>query len=93
MFQGSIVALVTPMHADGSLDEESLNKLVEFHIEQGSDALVAMGTTGESATLNEKEHCHFIRQVVRKFNNRSDRLDTLRRAGRGRRLFISNALL
>lgn len=64
MFQGSIVALVTPMHEDGSLDEISLGKLIEFHIEQGTDAIVAMGTTGESATLNEKEHCHFIRQVV-----------------------------
>ncbi len=64
MFQGSIVALVTPMHEDGSLDEASLRKLVEFHIEEGTDAIVAMGTTGESATLNEKEHCHVIRQVV-----------------------------
>lgn len=64
MFQGSIVALVTPMHEDGSLDEASLRKLLEFHIEEGTDAIVAMGTTGESATLNEKEHCHVIRQVV-----------------------------
>lgn len=64
MFQGSIVALVTPMHADGSLDEASLRKLVEFHIAEGTDAIVAMGTTGESATLNEKEHCHVIKQVV-----------------------------
>lgn len=64
MFQGSIVALVTPMHEDGSLDEVSLRKLVEFHIAQGTDAIVAMGTTGESATLNEKEHCQIIRQVV-----------------------------
>ncbi len=64
MFQGSIVALVTPMHEDGSLDEASLRKLLEFHIEEGTDAIVAMGTTGESATLDEKEHCHVIRQVV-----------------------------
>jgi 4-hydroxy-tetrahydrodipicolinate synthase len=64
MFKGSIVALVTPMHEDGSVDEESLRGLVEFHIEQGTNAIVAMGTTGESATLNEKEHCHVIRQVV-----------------------------
>ncbi|MBL4744646.1 MAG: 4-hydroxy-tetrahydrodipicolinate synthase [Cycloclasticus sp.] len=64
MFQGSIVALVTPMHEDGSLDEVSLRKLVEFHVEQGTDGIVAMGTTGESATLNEKEHCHVIRLVV-----------------------------
>jgi 4-hydroxy-tetrahydrodipicolinate synthase len=64
MFQGSIVALVTPMHEDGSLDEGNLRKLVEFHIAEGTDAIVAMGTTGESATLNEKEHCHVIKQVV-----------------------------
>ena len=64
MFQGSIVALVTPMHADGSLDVDNLRRLVEFHIEQGTDAIVAMGTTGESATLNEKEHCQVIRYVV-----------------------------
>ena len=64
MFQGSIVALITPMHEDGSLDEASLRKLIGFHIEQGTDAIVTMGTTGESATLNEKEHCHVIRQVV-----------------------------
>lgn len=64
MFHGSMVALVTPMQADGSLDQESLHKLVEFHIENGTDAIVAVGTTGESATLNEKEHCDMIRQVV-----------------------------
>ncbi|PCH83441.1 MAG: 4-hydroxy-tetrahydrodipicolinate synthase [Piscirickettsiaceae bacterium] len=64
MFQGSIVALVTPMHEDGSLDEVSLRKLVEFHIAEGTDGIVAMGTTGESATLNETEHCQVIRQVV-----------------------------
>ncbi|MDD4915520.1 MAG: 4-hydroxy-tetrahydrodipicolinate synthase [Methylococcales bacterium] len=64
MIQGSIVALVTPMTEDGAIDESSLKKLVEFHIEQGSDALVAVGTTGESATLDENEHCHVISIVV-----------------------------
>lgn len=64
MFHGSMVALVTPMDEDGSLDYESLNRLVESHIKQGSNAIVAMGTTGESATLNEKEHCEVIRRVV-----------------------------
>lgn len=64
MFSGSMVAMVTPMHADGSVDQESLKKLVEFHIDNGTDAIVAMGTTGESATLNEKEHCQVIKQVV-----------------------------
>lgn len=64
MIQGSIVALVTPMTEDGAVDDASLKKLVEFHIEQGTDALVAVGTTGESATLDEEEHCHVIEVIV-----------------------------
>ncbi len=64
MIQGSIVALVTPMKRDGSLDDESLSRLIEFHIAQGTDAIVAVGTTGESATLDEEEHCRVIRFVV-----------------------------
>lgn len=64
MFHGSMVALVTPMHADESLDPEGLGRLVEFHIAHGSDALVVVGTTGESPTLDEKEHCRVIRQTV-----------------------------
>jgi 4-hydroxy-tetrahydrodipicolinate synthase len=64
MFRGSLVALVTPMQDDGSVDEASLRALVEWHIEQGTDGIVAVGTTGESATLDEEEHCKVIRQVV-----------------------------
>ncbi len=64
MFQGSIVALVTPMHKDGSIDYESLQRLVEWHVSHATDAIVAVGTTGESATLNEKEHCEVLQQVV-----------------------------
>jgi 4-hydroxy-tetrahydrodipicolinate synthase len=64
MIQGSIVALVTPMKSKGEVDVSSLKKLVEFHIEQGSDALVAVGTTGESATLDEDEHCSVIELIV-----------------------------
>ncbi len=64
MFRGSMVALITPMNEDGSVNEESLQHLIEFHIEQGTDAIVAVGTTGESATLDESEHCALIRQVV-----------------------------
>jgi 4-hydroxy-tetrahydrodipicolinate synthase len=64
MIQGSIVALVTPMTEDGAVDEVSLKKLIEFHIEQGTDALVAVGTTGESATLDEDEHCQVIKLTV-----------------------------
>jgi 4-hydroxy-tetrahydrodipicolinate synthase len=64
MFRGSIVALITPMHEDGRIDEESLGRLVEFHVEAGTSAIVAVGTTGESATLDEAEHCEVIRWVV-----------------------------
>ncbi|WP_420591748.1 4-hydroxy-tetrahydrodipicolinate synthase [Bacterioplanoides sp.] len=65
MITGSIVALVTPMHDDGQLDWEALDRLVEFHIKQGTDAIVAVGTTGESATLDTKEHCAVIDRVVK----------------------------
>jgi 4-hydroxy-tetrahydrodipicolinate synthase len=64
MFHGSMVALVTPMQEDGSLDFDSLARLLEFHVENGTDAIVAVGTTGESATLDEQEHCLVIRRVV-----------------------------
>ncbi len=70
MFRGSMVALVTPMHPDGAVDFESLSRLVEFHIENGTSAIVSMGTTGESATLDEKEHCEVIRRTVEMVNNR-----------------------
>jgi 4-hydroxy-tetrahydrodipicolinate synthase len=58
------VALVTPMREDGSVDEQSLQALVEWHVAEGTDAIVAMGTTGESATLDEKEHCKVVEQVI-----------------------------
>lgn len=64
MIQGSMVAMVTPMQADGCVDEAALAKLVDFHAENGTDAIVAVGTTGESATLDADEHCRVIRQVV-----------------------------
>jgi 4-hydroxy-tetrahydrodipicolinate synthase len=64
MFHGSMVALVTPMHADGAIDEDSLQRLIDFHVAQGTDAIVSVGTTGESATLDEAEHCHVIRRTV-----------------------------
>ncbi len=64
MIQGSLVALVTPMNEEGAVDFDSLRKLIEFHVEQGTDGIVAVGTTGESATLNEEEHCDVIKAVV-----------------------------
>lgn len=65
MFRGSMVALVTPMTDDGAIDEKALESLIEFHIENGTDAIVAVGTTGESATLDEEEHCYVIRHTVK----------------------------
>jgi 4-hydroxy-tetrahydrodipicolinate synthase len=70
MFQGSLVALVTPMRADGSVDDDSLRALVDWHVEQGTDGIVAVGTTGESATLDEREHCDVIRKIVEYTNGR-----------------------
>jgi 4-hydroxy-tetrahydrodipicolinate synthase len=64
MFCGSLVALITPMHEDGRIDEDGLRHLVEFHVQAGTAAIVAVGTTGESATLDEDEHCAVIRRVV-----------------------------
>jgi 4-hydroxy-tetrahydrodipicolinate synthase len=59
-----MVALVTPMADDGAIDEKALESLIEFHIKNGTDAIVAVGTTGESATLDEEEHCYVIRRTV-----------------------------
>ncbi|MGI9332828.1 MAG: 4-hydroxy-tetrahydrodipicolinate synthase [Gammaproteobacteria bacterium] len=64
MFKGSIVAMATPMEADGAVDDAALAKLVDFHVASGTDAIVAVGTTGESATLDHDEHAHVIRRVV-----------------------------
>jgi 4-hydroxy-tetrahydrodipicolinate synthase len=59
-----MVAMITPMAEDGSVDYAAMKKLIEFHIEQGSDAIVSVGTTGESATLDEREHCEIIARTV-----------------------------
>jgi 4-hydroxy-tetrahydrodipicolinate synthase len=64
MLRGSMVALITPMREDGAVDVAALRRLVDFHVEQETDAIVAVGTTGESATLDEQEHCEVIRRVV-----------------------------
>lgn len=66
MIQGSIVALVTPMAASGAVDWAALDALVDWHIAEGTDALVAVGTTGESATLDVDEHIEVIRRVVQR---------------------------
>lgn len=64
MISGSIVALVTPMSDDGAVDFAALDRLVEWHIGEGTDGIVAVGTTGESATLDVDEHVAVIRRVV-----------------------------
>jgi 4-hydroxy-tetrahydrodipicolinate synthase len=64
MLRGSIVALITPMHEDGGIDDASLRRLVDLHVDAGTTAIVAVGTTGESATLDEEEHCAVIRRVI-----------------------------
>lgn len=66
MIQGSMVALVTPMNPDNSLDWERLDQLVDWHLSAGTHAIVAVGTTGESATLDVDEHLAVIRRVVQR---------------------------
>jgi 4-hydroxy-tetrahydrodipicolinate synthase len=65
MITGSIVALVTPMHADGGVDWEGLERLLDLHLAAGTAAIGAVGTTGESATLSVPEHCALIKHCVK----------------------------
>lgn len=62
--RGSIVALVTPMHEDGGVDYAALRALVDWHVEQGTDCIGVVGTTGESPTVDVEEHCEIIRATV-----------------------------
>ncbi len=64
MIQGSVVAIVTPMHADGSIDMPGLRKLIDWHIAEGTDGIVIVGTTGESPTVSVEEHCELIKVAV-----------------------------
>lgn len=70
MFKGSIVAIVTPFDSQGRFDEETYRQLIEFQIENGTDAIVPCGTTGESATLNYGEHNQVIRTCIEQANKR-----------------------
>lgn len=70
VFTGSAVALVTPMEQDGSVNYEALNRLVDFHLESGSDAIVVCATTGESPVLDHEEHCRIVDTVVRRVKKR-----------------------
>lgn len=64
MITGSIVAIVTPMLEDGSLDISRFRSLIDFHVKEGTDGIVVVGTTGESPTVNVEEHCELIRVAV-----------------------------
>lgn len=66
IFTGSGVAIVTPMNNDGSVNYDELGRLIEFQISNGTDAIIACGTTGESATLNKEEHCKVIEYTIQK---------------------------
>jgi len=70
MFKGSMVAIVTPMNEDGSLDHISLENLIEFHIENKTDVIISVGTTGESATLDFDEHSEVIKSTLDIVNKR-----------------------
>ncbi len=70
MIKGSIVAIVTPMHADGSLDFQNLRALIDWHIAEGTDGIVIVGTTGESPTVTVQEHCELIKVAVEHTNKR-----------------------
>ena len=64
MFKGSMVAMITPMDERGEIEDSALSRLIDFHVDAGTTAIVAVGTTGESATLDEEEHCAVIARCV-----------------------------
>ena len=69
-FVGSIVALITPMHEDGSVDYDTLRRLIDWHIAEGTDCIGVVGTTGESPTVSVEEHCEIIRVAVEQARGR-----------------------
>lgn len=70
MLRGSLVAIVTPMHEDGSLDLDAFRRLVEWHIGEGTDGIVVVGTTGESPSVDFEEHCLLIKTTVEQVRGR-----------------------
>ena len=70
VLQGSLVALVTPMLPNGDIDYQSLEKLIDWHIQQCTDGIVSVGTTGESATLNVKEHLEVLAFTIKYVDRR-----------------------
>ena len=78
VLNGSLVALVTPMMPNGEIDYDALNKIIDWHIQEGTNGIVSVGTTGESATVNFEEHIEVIRHTI---NYVDDRLPVI--AGTG----------
>ncbi len=70
IFTGAGVAIATPMHADGSINYNKLGELIDFNIDNGTDAIIICGTTGESSTMTDEEHIECIRYAVEKVNHR-----------------------
>lgn len=70
IFTGAGVAMITPMHSDGSINFDVMGQIIEYQIENGTDAIIACGTTGEAATLSEDEHCQVLSFVSEKVNGR-----------------------
>lgn len=70
IFEGAGIALITPMYADGTVDFAKLKELAEWHVQEGADAIIACGTTGEASTLDDKEHIAVIEAVVQQVNGR-----------------------
>ena len=70
IFKGSAVALVTPFDENGKINFQKINELVEYHIENGTDAIVACGTTGEASTMNDEEHLSAIKAIIDAVNKR-----------------------
>ncbi len=70
VFTGSGVAIATPMNADGSVNFEKLDNLIDFHLENKTDAIISCGTTGESATLSHEEHCKVLEHTIRRVNKK-----------------------
>ena len=70
MFTGAGVAIATPFRQDGSIDYDAFDRLIEYQIENGTDAIIVCGTTGESATLSEKEHMEVVKHCIKRVNHR-----------------------
>ena len=78
---GSIVALVTPLHEDGSVDYPTLRKLIDWHVTEGTDCIGVVGTTGESPTVNVEEHCEIIRVTVEQTRKHAKRVPVMAGCG------------